>query len=223
MEWGYMGKVPSRGDFIIEGLPGELRERWFEWCQAALAVSREQLGERWLDAYLTCPIWHFAAAPGAVAETGMIGTLIPSVDRVGRHFPFLVAGSHEGALIDAWRQPEWFSAMEESVLAVLDDNWVEAEWARALAGISGPEPGVRRLRWPEGEGNLMMTAECGEADWLAAMLEAGRNPMLWWSQGSAFVEPALLLTEGLPQVGQFAAMIAGQWRDHGWRQGVMTE
>lgn len=223
MEWGYMGKVPSRGDFIAHGLPGELRERWFEWCQAALAVSREQLGDQWLDAYLTCPIWHFAAGPGALAEGGMIGTLIPSVDRVGRHFPFLVAGAHEGTLLDAWRQADWFSAMEERALAVLEDSWNETAWYKELAAISGPEAEVSRLQWPEGEGNLMLPGDAREEDWLAAVFGARRGRVLWWSQGSAFVEPATLLTEGLPQVGQFAAMIAGQWREHGWRQGVMVE
>lgn len=223
MEWGYMGKVPSRGDFIAQGVSGELRERWFEWCQAALAVSREQLGDQWLDAYLTCPIWHFAAGPGALSEGAMIGTLIPSVDRVGRHFPFLVAGGHEGTLLDAWRQPEWFSAMEERVLAVLEDDWEEALWYQGLAGINGPEAEVGRLQWPEGEGNLMLPGEAREADWLAAVFGARRGRVLWWTQGSAFVAPATLLTEGLPQVGQFAAMLAGQWREHGWRQGVMME
>ncbi|MGM0433412.1 MAG: type VI secretion system-associated protein TagF [Pseudomonadota bacterium] len=223
MEWGYMGKVPSRGDFIVQGLPGELRERWFEWCQAALAVSREQLGDQWLDAYLTCPIWHFAAGPGALTDGGMIGTLIPSVDRVGRHFPFLVAGPHDGTLLDAWRQPGWFSAMEERVLAVLEDDWNETLWCKGLADIAGPEPAASRLQWPEGEGNLMLPGEAREEDWLTAVFGVRRGRVLWWTQGSAFVEPATLLTEGLPQVGQFAAMIAGQWRDHGWRQGVMVE
>ena len=223
MAWGYMGKVPNRGDFITHNVPPQARDLLLEWCQAALAVSREQLGDDWLDAYLTSPIWHFAASPGAFMDSGLIGTMIPSVDRVGRHFPFLVLAEFNGTALEAWRQPDWFSAMEDCVLAVLDDGWDEATWYHRLAAIEKPQAEGPRLKWPSDEGNMMLPGEAREDDWLHALLSRRKGLALWWTQGSAYVEPATLLTDGLPRVGQFAAMMVGQWESHGWQQGVMTE
>ncbi|TVP60204.1 MAG: type VI secretion system-associated protein TagF [Halomonadaceae bacterium] len=223
MAWGYMGKVPNRGDFLSHNVSPALGDLMLEWCQATLAVSREQLGEQWLDAYLTAPIWHFAAGPGGLAETGVIGTLIPSVDRVGRHFPFLVLSEYTGCGLSAWRQPEWASAMEDVVLAVLDDQWEEALWQQRLAEIALPELVAPRLRWPLEEGNLMLPAAAREEDWLQALLARQSGSAFWWTQGSAYVEAATLLTDGLPKVGQFAAMLVGHWPQHGWQQGTLLD
>ncbi|MEF1341107.1 type VI secretion system-associated protein TagF, partial [Vibrio rotiferianus] len=41
--WGYIGKIPSKGDFIKEGLPSEFVSQFHDWQQAELAVSKEQL------------------------------------------------------------------------------------------------------------------------------------------------------------------------------------
>lgn len=223
MSWGYMGKVPNRGDFLTHNVLPGLRDLLFEWCQATMAVSREQLGEAWLDAYLTSPIWHFAAGPGVIAEQGLVGTLIPSIDRVGRHFPFLVFAEFQGAGLEAWRKPEWCSSMEDCVLAVLDDDWDEGGWQQRLAAIELPAVTPARLRWPGEAGNLVIPGAADESDWLRALLDRQPSRALWWTQGSAYVEPATLLTEGLPKVGQFAAMLVGQWGRHGWHQGVLAE
>lgn len=223
MSWGYLGKVPNRGDFLTHNVLPEMRDLLFEWCQGVMAVSREQLGSDWLDAYLTSPIWHFGASPGVFGEPGVIGTMIPSVDRVGRHFPFIVISNFSGAGLDAWRQPQWSSAMESCVLSVLEDDWDESAWRQQLAAVELPDTTPSRLRWPCVDGNLMLPGAALETDWLRALLERSAERALWWTQGSAFVEPATLLTEGLPKVGQFASMLVGQWGKHGWQQGVLAE
>ena len=223
MTWGYLGKVPNRGDFLTHNVQPAIRDMLFEWCQATMAVSREQLGEEWLDAYLTSPIWHFAAGPGVLADEGVIGTMIPSVDRVGRHFPFVVLTGFGGTALEAWRQPEWSSSMEECILGVLDDGWEEGVWQQRLVAIEPPPVTTSRLRWPVEAGNLMIPAAADESDWLRAMLERNPELAMWWTQGSAYVEAATLITDGLPKVGQFASMLVGQWRKHGWQQGALTE
>ncbi|MCG8518549.1 MAG: type VI secretion system-associated protein TagF [Pseudomonadales bacterium] len=214
--WGYMGKVPGRGDFITVDVRPDVRDLFFEWCQASLAVSRDQLADRWMDAYLTSPIWHFCAAPGAILDVGLVGTLIPSVDRVGRHFPFLVVREFSGQTLDGWRQPEWASEMEDCILAVLDDGWQEENWQQRLAEVAAPEPSPATMKWPAGEGNLVFPSAGSESDWLQAMLKKDRRNTVWWTQGSAFVEPVTLLTDGLPKIGQFVSMMVGQWPSHGW-------
>lgn len=221
--WGYFGKVPNRGDFISHQLAPAIRDLFFEWCQAGLAVSREQLGENWLDAYLTAPIWHFAASPDTLSESGLVGTFIPSVDRVGRHFPFMVIGQYPGRALDAWRDPQWAGQLEEKVLAVLDDHWDEAAWQQGLGEIKPPAPTPGRLRLPNEEGNLVLPGEVSERQLLAALLNKEEEKTLWWTQGSAYVEPCWLSTRGLPQVGQFAALLAGQWQEQGWQTATLME
>lgn len=223
MTWGYLGKVPNRGDFLTHNVQPAMRDMLFEWCQATMAVSREQLGNEWLDAYLTSPIWHFAAGPGVLADEGVIGTMIPSVDRVGRHFPFVVLTGFSGTALDAWRKPEWSSSMEECILAVLDDGWEEDVWQQRLVAIEPPPVTTARLRWPVEAGNLMIPAATDESEWLRAMLERNPELAMWWTQGSAYVEAATLITDGLPKVGQFASMLVGQWQKHGWQQGALAE
>ncbi|WP_404365746.1 type VI secretion system-associated protein TagF [Marinobacter sp.] len=223
MTWGYLGKVPNRGDFLTHNVQPAMRDLFFEWCQATMAVSREQLGDEWLDAWLTSPIWHFAAGPGVLAEHGVLGTMIPSVDRVGRHFPFLVLADFAGSTLEAWRQPEWSSQLEDCILGVLDDEWDEASWQHRLALVELPPVCPARLRWPREEGNLMIPAGAEEAEWLRALLERNPELVMWWTQGSAYVEATTLMTSGLPKVGQFASMMVGQWRKHGWQQAALTE
>lgn len=214
--WGYMGKVPARGDFVTADVRPELRDLFFEWFQASLAVSRDQLADQWMDAYLTSPIWHFCASPGGILDAGLLGTLIPSVDRVGRHFPFLVVREFGGQPLDGWREPQWASGMEDCILGVLEDDWREDAWRQQLASIEPPEPTQARMQWPSVEGNLVFASTGCEADWLEAMLRKDKRTMIWWTQGSAFVEPVTLLTEGLPKIGQFVSMMVGQWGNHGW-------
>ena len=223
MSWGYMGKVPGRGDFLSHSVHPEIRDLFFEWCQASLAVSRDQLGDDWMDAYLTAPIWHFCAGPGGLAETGVVGTMIPSVDRVGRHFPFLAVADYDGVAMDAWRHPDWAAAMEDCILAVLDDGWEEEPWRQKLVDVALPASDSSRLAWPVTEGNLMIPGAAREAEWLDALLRRQNGLAVWWTQGSAFVEPATLLTDGLPKVGQFAAMMVGKWQNHGWQQAELEE
>lgn len=223
MSWGYLGKVPNRGDFIAHNVLPATRDLLFEWCQSTLAVSREQLGHEWLEVYLTSPIWHFSAGPGTIGSTGVIGTMIPSVDRVGRHFPFMVLAEYVGAGLDAWLQSQWASTMEELVLAVLEDDWNEQAWQRRLSNVEHPVAVASRLRWPAGDGNFVIPGVARETDWLRALLERDNGMALWWTQGSTSVEPVTLLTDGLPKVGQFVSMLAGQWERHGWQQGELVD
>ena len=40
------------------------------WLSTAMRDGREQLGERWLDVYLTAPVLRFAWAPGVIDRAG---------------------------------------------------------------------------------------------------------------------------------------------------------
>src|SRR5260370_2664306 len=93
---GFCGKLPARGDFVTAGLPRRFAEAWHDWLQPVLAASRRALGEDWLAAWLEAPIWRFALSPGTCGPDSVLGLWMPSVDRVGRHFPltFAAVASH---------------------------------------------------------------------------------------------------------------------------------
>ncbi|MDG3398311.1 type VI secretion system-associated protein TagF, partial [Vibrio parahaemolyticus] len=40
-EWGYIGKMPAKGDFVKDGISPEFANRWHDWQQAVIAVSKE--------------------------------------------------------------------------------------------------------------------------------------------------------------------------------------
>ncbi len=110
---GLYGKLPGQGDFVTRRLPRAFVDRIDAWLQELLAQSQSQLGERWLDAYMDAPIWRFVLGPGVSSATQWVGVLVPSVDRVGRWFPFVVAA------------PAPWHADPASVMAALD-GWHES-------------------------------------------------------------------------------------------------
>ena len=87
---GYYGKLPCKGDFLQHCVPHEFVDNWDAWLQECLHVSRQQLEERWRDAYLTSAIWRFALAESVCGSGAYAGVMVPSVDRVGRYFPLTV-------------------------------------------------------------------------------------------------------------------------------------
>ena len=87
---GFHGKLPGRGDFVQAGVPRAFVQAWDDWCQAMLAGSREALGERWQSVWLEAPIWRFRLSPGLCGPGAATGLWLPSVDRVGRYFPFTI-------------------------------------------------------------------------------------------------------------------------------------
>ncbi|HYM01799.1 MAG TPA: type VI secretion system-associated protein TagF, partial [Stellaceae bacterium] len=87
---GLCGKLPARADFVTRRLPPSAVETWHAWLAEALVAMRAALGEAWLDAYLHGPIWRFALPAGVIGPKATAGTLMPSVDSVGRYFPFSI-------------------------------------------------------------------------------------------------------------------------------------
>src|ERR1700733_5055101 len=105
MEAGFFGKLPSHGDFVRRRVADDFVAGWDAWLQSCLAQSRETLGDKWLDTYLTSPVWRFALAPAVCGAAAVAGILVPSVDRVGRYFPLTIV----------WPTPAHLSTLEIAV------------------------------------------------------------------------------------------------------------
>ncbi len=179
---GFFGKLPSRGDFVGQGLPRAFLAPWEAWVAEAMTASRALLGEDWLAAWMEAPVWRFALPGGACGPDATLGLVLPSVDRVGRTFPLLVA-----ALFPA-RAP---APQLASGMAFLDA--AEAAARDAIANDLTPEELAGRLA----------------AAPLPVAGESAGPDALWWTEGAPTVAAQRLAVAGLPAMPAYAALLAG--------------
>jgi type VI secretion system protein ImpM len=137
---GFYGKLPSEGDFVTRRLPWEFTSVWDEWMQQGLQASRDALGARWLERYLSAPIWRFQLAPGVCGPAGWRGLFFASVDRVGRYFPLTLAFPDAGAtaLASLSTEAEAWLALEDAALAGLAPTLPVADFDRAMEALALP-------------------------------------------------------------------------------------
>lgn len=127
---GYFGKVPTQGDFIARGLPRPLVDALDHWLRACVRESQRQMGQRWLDAFLVAPIWRFALPPGVAGADAVLGVMMPSVDRIGRYFPLIIAATPKAASMEGNSPPveAWCAAAEQLALSTLEPSFSMAEF-----------------------------------------------------------------------------------------------
>lgn len=226
---GFFGKLPAHGDFIHRGLPGHCINLWDDWLQSVVGATREQLGEHWLDVYLTSPIWRFALSPGVIDEHLWAGISLPSVDRVGRYFPFSIlsrAPAQVPATLVIAENDAWYQAMEEVALQALDGHLLIDDMAqRVQATPLATSSLYKRGQGGNGARSVMMldTEDSPVRSVYPFLLDANLTAALpcysiWSTRGSDRVEPCVATAQGLPPVANVAAMLTGQWRDWQWEQ-----
>lgn len=215
---GFFGKVTSHGDFVARRLPPAVVEAWDGWLQQCIHTSKQQLGADWLKYYLTSPIWRFAAAAGVLGQQAWAGVMMPSVDRVGRHFPLMVAAPGSDAmLLPGWvsKGRDWYDNLEDLARGSLESGFVLDQFDRALAAMPAP-PGQSSI--PKQIAPAGWRLALGERDQLpdgiTQLLLQGHS--LWWSEGSPSVAPSMLVCKGMPAPDAFAAMLDGRWQARGW-------
>ncbi|WP_394778085.1 type VI secretion system-associated protein TagF [Undibacterium sp.] len=226
---GFFGKVTSHGDFVSRRLPPAFLEVWDSWLQHSMHASKNQLGAAWLETYLTSPIWRFALSNGVVDGNAWAGVLMPSVDRVGRHFPLMIAAatSAQAPLLQWLEQGKsWYDALEELALSSLESNFLLDDFDAALRATSvlpgavifagaihaGPAAG-----WclPSDGLEQMQASMPALTAAIAQSLLTGHS--VWWTDGSQRILPSVLTCKGLPEHTAFAAMLDGSWERDGWR------
>jgi type VI secretion system protein ImpM len=213
---GFFGKVPTRGDFVRRALPASFITPWDRWLQEGIAGSREILGDAWLDIYLTSPVWRFALSAELAGDLAAAGVLIPSVDGVGRYFPFTLACVLDGAPtpLEARAQGGWYESAEALALAVLEEDGSLDAVIEGLEELGCPASGAPVAL----DGGAWRLDEAG-AHLAHSLVRRFAPPHgLFWTNGSARVPPSTLLAPQLPSPGQFTALLDGAWADHGWRE-----
>jgi type VI secretion system protein ImpM len=225
---GFYGKLPSHGDFLQRGVNDDFVNYWDAWLQDGMARSRSELGDAWLDVFLTSPLWRFALASGVVGAPVWAGILLPSVDRVGRYFPLTIVAELPPGVLPfelAVAGNGWFDWAETLARRTLEDELVdlnrleselrESDALLAAVRTPGPRLELESLAAVDAPACWLELAPDGDmgrffarvADGLAA---AAREPLgLWWSVGSERVTPSVLMTRGLPPASEFRKLLGG--------------
>ncbi len=170
---GWYGKLPAVGDFALRRLPTPMVERCDAWLSNGLAASQQALGSDWLDLYLTAPIWRFAWWPGIAGAAAWMGVLMPSVDRVGRYFPLLLAAPCPAGTYAAADHPapgnegtlDWLDRLADTAQDCLQPGATLDSFEAALA--ADPRPTMASPLWsaaPPGH-SLWWTDRTHRHDW----------------------------------------------------------
>jgi type VI secretion system protein ImpM len=210
---GWYGKLPSLGDFASRRLPVEFVKTWDAWLQEVLPATRETLGEAWFDCYLTMPIWRFVSLPGLVTESGWAGVLMPSIDRVGRHFPLTVAAelaSHAAAAHAVFEGAAWFAGLEDAALSILDPIRTADDLDGALAqcGLVTPAAqGDAAIRPLHALPSVEAFGPLAESEALRAWSDSTGWRALWWTRGRVDGDSLMLGCAGLPTTEEFGWLL----------------
>lgn len=233
---GWYGKIPALGDFASRRLPNDFVNVWDPWLQGALAASRSALRERWQHVYLNSPVWRFALLPGVCSDSCWAGVMMPSIDKVGRHFPLTIAvplQPHPEIIATVFAAQTWFAALEQIALSSLSmDFSVDDLEMRLMATPFGPccppdTPERRAARewahWWNGASQasmmLNLPSPCAITDVLSAsgvnlLLTRGLGKSLWWTHDELAGALSLQGFFGLPAAAHFenllTAMASGQ-------------
>ncbi len=138
---------------------------------------------------MEAPVWRFALPEGMCGPIAILGLWMPSVDRVGRHFPLMFAACCPGAepVMLAQGGTAWLNAVEEAGRDALSNDLSPD----ALAARVPPAPDL--VHAPEAELPHGMIPRVG----------AG----LWWTEGSPRVPAQGLVLDAMPDAATFVAML----------------
>lgn len=194
---GWFGKLPGMGDFAHRRLPESFRSVWDPWLQRGLARLRDRHAD-WTSHYLEAPMWCFALGPQVAGEGAWIGVLMPSVDGVGRYFPFTLAVELDASAGGALQGDALQGAL----------RW----WAQGTrAALEGLEGDLDALRFDAVLQRLFAaTSDFEVREGAVESLDLpGVGESLWLGDPGAG-EGARMLVAGLPLDGQFEALFLGE-------------
>lgn len=122
---GFYGKVPCKGDFVTRNIPRTVVDNLYKWLQLGLQASKEHLSDDWLEQYAVAPIWHFYIGKDVISNEAWVGIWMPSVDKVGRHFPICVIHPVNESLSEVAELSNfnpWFFECEDILLDGLEES-----------------------------------------------------------------------------------------------------
>jgi len=202
---GFYGKTPCKGDFVGRGFSQEMSNKIDTWLQRGLVYSKNALAEQWTQRYMVAPIWRFYLPKNTFDEHYWIGAVIPSVDRVGRYFPLLLAVqlSHPIQSCQAFGAlNKKFIEIEELLLDSLEYEFDFEQFCSRIEQLPRIDNSALQTQSPSASTGLFSPDDLvHERD--------TRQFCIWHSEGSEDIAAQLFLSHGLPEQEQFLTYFTG--------------
>lgn len=147
----WFGKLPCVGDFCSHNMPASLQERIDLWLSNAMQQGQTLYGNAWMDAYFQTPVHGFVWGRQAIPELNneaVIGVIMPSVDKAGRAFPFVLIQRLNETTLNTLAFESitlWFQQAHGLCADALNQDWgldkfeLESESLPVLTGQSSRE------------------------------------------------------------------------------------
>jgi type VI secretion system protein ImpM len=223
MRCSLFGKLSAKRDFIALSVPRDFLSAWEPWMQGCVSASRDSLGDSWLQAYLTAPIWRFWLGADICGST-VVGALMSSLDGMGRYYPltlFACAGPGDAIAppdIDAHEQ--WFGTAEEFLLSTLDKDVTFEAITDALDQLAAPARQATDSP-PEGLSILKDGIVAGPldnksfSDLFSQLRTANHSSVyaaatFWWTVGGGDCQPFGFCCRRMPDPFLFTTMLTGR-------------
>jgi type VI secretion system ImpM family protein len=214
---GYFGKVPSVGDFVFRNVASGLREGFDDWLQHALEASRSQMKDGWLNAFLTSPVWRLVLDRQYESDPLTVGIMIPSVDKVGRYFPFCIFIQMDRMELDAAFIAECdlaLDSLEDFILSVLEADFDLEYFDYQLAAVA------KKLMSADG-GGLAHILGVDQGKILTSFFAPDKSAVLnsrlsalktqggsiWWTNGSDHRIADIHFYDAMPTPSTYAAFL----------------
>ena len=222
MRFALFGKLQAKRDFIAINMPRGFLTLWEPWIQAAIAASRQQLGPRWQQCFLTAPVWRFWLG-AEVCGTTVAGAIMPSMDGAGRYFPLTiaaVAGESEAiAPPEHDSQDGWFAQIDEFLFATLDTGLPFAHFTDALATLPPPQlfagSAAAALLLPQGGAvatqDERTASEAFAQARMADPVRAHAASTFWWTERGRDYQAFALACQRMPDPFLYSGMLSGQF------------
>ncbi|MGM5058674.1 type VI secretion system-associated protein TagF (plasmid) [Rhizobium leguminosarum] len=188
---GFFGKLPSHGDFVSMGLSRNLQAALDAWLQSGLQAAQRELGEDWERRFRMMPTWRFIVERGLWGSATIAGVLLPSLDRVGRSFPLVIATQLHGFAEhprQLYLDDTWFTAAE----AIAESS------ARRNFDINHFTASLKRLR-------TLRPADLAENETLRD--NASGRGTLWWRINSEDRRAKGFRVSGAPDPEDFPKLL----------------
>ncbi len=218
----WYGKLSSLGDFAQRRMPAECFAACDSWLSQMMRDGREELGERWLDVYLTAPALRFGWAPGIIDSRWWFGLLMPSCDSVGRYFPLLIVQPRARAPEDRIALDHlelWYEHLARAAMHTLSDEGGSLDGLEAALQEAPPWPTPGRqatvtTRETLHGDHLGLAPAATLNQWLhgLALRDLGRRlagGTVWWRVSEDRIGDSVDILHGLPDGAGFAALLSG--------------
>lgn len=211
---GILGKHPGYGDFIRHGLSDATAQDFEKWLNTTLHSLRQQMGDAWPDFWDRAISLRFWVGRGVMGKT-LAGVLVPSHDKVGRRYPFVLMAEAVGIASPVADQDQAFYEFLEQHLqrmqhgqggaALLEGIGLETLPAGQEAAEDLAQGPLIWAHQPSGDLGALLRA-AGPVD----QARAATSRSYWWAPPRANGMPAMWLGHtGLPDAHALGWLLSG--------------